>query len=306
MYKLVALWISLLLVNITTYASTPQVVVTLKPVHALVNGIMEGVGTPHLLLSGRESPHNYSLRPSQVRQLHDATLVIWVSPTVEHFLPKTLTTFSDKTQTLCLIDTPGLHLLKVRQGKDWETHHHTHHHNNIVAIDPHIWLSPDNAKMIVETVAQRLSTIDPQFADRYTANVTKLVKRIEQFDQTLKQQLISIKDKPFLVFHDAYQYFEHHYGLKAMGAITLSPGVQPGAKHLHQLRARLIAQKIQCVFSEPQFTSSLVTTLIERTSTQHGTLDPLGIALPTGTDSYFTLLSNLAEGFEHCLDNRKR
>ncbi|TGO02130.1 hypothetical protein PN36_30100 [Candidatus Thiomargarita nelsonii] len=301
MFKHFVLWIGTLLILIapTNHASEPQIVVTIKPIHALVSGIMDGVGTPYLLLPGGESPHSYSLHPSQVRRLHRATVVVWVGPSVETFLEKTMTTLSDKIQILRLIEVPGLSLLKVRESKAWETHHL--HPDNEFEIDPHIWLSPDNAKIIVQAIAQTLSQIDANNAARYTANATRLVEQLEQFDQTLKQQLAPIKELPYLVFHDAYQYFEHHYGLTAVGAITLSPESRPSVRRLYQLRARLKKQQIRCVFSEPQFESALVATLIEGSLVRRGILDPLGADLVAGTESYFTLLSNMADSLKQCL-----
>ena len=303
MQKYLPLWLGILLILMVpaNQASEPQIVVTIKPIHALVSGVMAEVGTPDLLLPGGESPHNYSLPLSQVRQLHAATLVIWVGPTVETFLDKTLTTLSHKTQILRLIEVPNLTLLKIRDGKAWETHHHHESHDNDFEIDPHIWLSPNNAKILVHTIAQTLQKIDTNNATRYRTNAAHLVKRLEQLDHSLNQQLVPIKKLPYLVFHDAYQYFEHHYGLTAMGAVSLSTDIPISVKRLHQLRARLKNPQIRCIFSEPQFESPLVATLIENTSVRRGTLDPLGAALPAGTESYFTLLRNLAFSLKQCL-----
>jgi len=303
MNKFTLLWIGTLLSLIATVnqASTPQVVVTIKPIHALVSGVMEGVGTPYLLLSGGESPHSYSLRPSQVRQLRNTTVVIWVGPTVETFLEKILITLDEKTQILRLIDLQGLNLLKVRQGKDWETHHHDEHPDNEFEIDPHIWLDPNNAKIIVQAIAQTLSQIDPNNTVHYKANAARMVEQLEQLDQNLKRQLASVKTLPFLVFHDAYQYFEQSYQLTIAGAINLSPETRPSVRRLYKLRARLKKQQIRCVFSEPQFESALVATVIEGSSVRRGVLDPLGADLVTGTESYFTLLSNMAHSLKQCL-----
>lgn len=301
------LWTGLLLIVMAqatqAAASTPQVVATIKPIHALVSGVMAGVETPYLLLPGGESPHRYSLHPSQVKRLHAATLVIWVGPTVESFLEKTLTTLSNPTQILRLIDLPNLTRLKIRKGKVWETEHYhadAHHHTDF-EIDPHIWLSPENAKILVQTIAQTLIKRDANNADHYTANATHLVKQLEQLDQDLKQHLAAVKDIPFLVFHDAYQYFEQHYELKAIGAVSLSSEIRPSVKRLYQLKRQLKKQKIRCVFSEPQFESALVDTLIENSSVQRGVLDPLGAELPAGTKSYFTLLRNMADSIKECL-----
>ncbi len=307
MLKPSVLWASLLLalMTSTTPASEPQVVATIKPIHALASGVMDGVGTPYLLLSGGESPHVYSLQPSQVRRLHAANLVIWVGPTVEAFLEKTLTTLSDKTQIIRLIEVPGLTLLKVREGKAWQTHHHKPNHDDShptqFEIDPHIWLDPNNAIIMVQAITQTLIKMDANNAARYQANATRLVEQLEQLNQSIKQQLAPFKELSYFVFHDAYQYFEHRYQLATTAAITLSPENRPSVKQIYQLRQILKSQQIRCVFSEPQFESALVATVIEGTSARRGVLDPLGAELAAGTESYFTLLRNMAHSIKQCL-----
>ncbi len=298
---LICTLLSLSVIAPINHASTPQVAVTIKPIHALVSGVMEGVGTPYLLLPGGESPHSYSLRPSQVRQLRKATIIIWVGPNMETFLTKLITTFSEKTQILRLIDLQGLTLLKVRKGKNWESHHYDEHPENVFKIDPHIWLDPNNAKIIVQAIAKTLSQIDPKNSLHYKANAAQLVKQLDQLDQSLIQQLAPVKNLPFLVFHDAYQYFEHRYQLTVVEAINLSPENRPSVKHLYKLRTRLKKQQIRCVFSEPQFESALVATIIEGSSIRRGVLDPLGADLVVGVEGYFTLLQNLADSLNQCL-----
>ncbi len=282
MKHLLLIGIFLSLIACVEKTQQAQVVVTIKPIHALVSGVMDGVGTPLLLLKGGESPHHYTLRPSQVRQLHAASLIVWVGPTVETFLEKTLLTLNQPL--LRLIDLPDLSLLK-----SGETHHHDHE------IDPHIWLDPINAIKIVQAIAQDLSQTDVNNAARYKANATRLIKRLEQLDQSLKEQLAPIKNIPYIVFHDAYQYFEHRYGLNAVGVISLTPETRPSVKHVYELRERLKRQNVRCVFTEPQFDSSLVDSLIENTTARRGILDPLG------ADNYFTLLNNLAKSLNQCL-----
>lgn len=273
--------VSLLLsvIGCVEHTQKSQVIVTIKPIYALVSGVMEGVGTPYLLLHGGESPHNYTLRPSQVRQLHAASLIVWVGPTVEAFLEKTLTTVNKPL--LRLIDIPDLTLLK--------THHDDHDFN------PHIWLDPHNAMIMVTAIATALSQNDPHNANRYHANAQNLITQLKQLDHHIKAQLNSIKDIPYMVFHDAYQYFEHRYGLKSVGTISISPESRPSVKHLYELRERLKKKDVRCVFTEPQFESSLVASLIENTTVRQGILDPLG------TNNYFTLLSNLADSLKACL-----
>lgn len=294
LYTISILWTFTLTAQVV---AMPQVVVTIKPIHALVSGVMKGVGQPDLLLQGGESPHHYNLRPSQMRRLHNAQLVIWIGPTIETFLEKALTTLNPKIKRLRLSEIADLTLLAARKRDVWETKSHNGFH-----IDPHIWLDPHNAKMMVQSIAQALSQIDSNNASRYRFNANRLIQRLEQLDQVFERQLASVKKIPYLVFHDAYQYFEHRYKLTALGAISISPDTRPSVKRLYQLRTRIKKQQIRCVFSEPQLPSDLIFILIEDTSARHGILDPLGAKLTIGENAYFNLLRNLAQSLVQCLE----
>jgi zinc transport system substrate-binding protein len=294
LYTISILWVFTITAQV---AAMPQVVVTIKPIHALVSGVMEEVGQPDLLLQGGESPHHYNLRPSQMRRLHNAQLVVWIGPAIETFLEKALTTLSHKTKRLRLSKIAGLTLLAARKSGAWEMEHHSGLHT-----DPHIWLDPHNAKVMVQSIAQALSQIDRNNAPRYSINANRLILALEQLDQALKRQLAPVKNIPYLVFHDAYQYFEHRYKLTAVDAISISPDTRPSAKRLYQLRARIKKQQIHCVFSEPQLQSNLIATLIENTSARRGILDPLGAKLTVGKNAYFSLLHNLAQSLIQCLE----
>lgn len=282
-------------------ASVPNVVVTIKPIHALVSGVMDGVGTPQLLLSGGESPHTYSLRPSQAQQLHTAQLLIWVGPVLEKFLEKTVSTLDKRVQVLTLFDTPGLTRLAVRTDKEWGPHLHDTDEHQEIGWDAHCWLDPHNAKLFVATVAQTLSRLNPENTARYSENAQRLQMRLEQLDDTIHHDLAMFKDKPFLVFHDAYQYFTQRYHLMEVGSITLAPENSPSAKRLQELRHLVKSRPVRCVFSEPQFPPDLVTTVIEGSGARSGILDPVGADLPAGTEAYFTLLRHLVAAFQQCL-----
>ena len=299
----------------------PRVVVSIKPIHSLVMNIMDGIAVPYLLLSGGESPHTYSLRPSQVRQLHQANLLIWIDPNIEIFLNKTIATLSDQTQQLRLFELPNLILLKIRKGGAWETiHSHAHSEeegtiltpkelaeihsttsDQVYQWDQHIWLDPHNAKIMANAIAQALSQVDPEHASQYTKNTNLLIQRLDELDQNLQKVLSASQNLPFLVFHDAYHYFENRYHLAAVGSITLSPETLPSAKRLQALRTLIKQLQVRCIFSEPQFESTLVKTLIEGTSVRPGTLDPIGIKLAAGKEAYFELLRQLAQSLNECL-----
>lgn len=307
-------------------AETPRVVVSIKPLHSLVSGVMAGVAEPELIVK-KGSPHGYSLRPSEARALAKADLVVWVGHELESFLEKPLQTLAGQARQLELADLLKKDLLVKRQGGTWEApaHHHgdeennelheeheaAHHHGDEddhkshgenKAADLHLWLDPGLAKKIVTATAATLSALDPAHAQQYSVNEQKLLTRLAQLDAGLKKQLEPVKDRPYLVFHAAYQYFEAAYGLNAVGSVTIDPERKPGAKRIREIRQKLQAMNARCVFSEPQFESRLVNTIIEGTGVKTATLDPLGSPIPPGPDAYFSLMQQLADNLKEGLE----
>lgn len=295
-------------------AEKPSVVVSIKPIHALVAGVMQGVAEPKLLVQGGASPHNYSLRPSDARAIAKADMVVWVSPRLESFLEKPLQNLAKNAKHLTLVEVIEGPLLEIREGGAWEGHHHEHEavhheheaehhdhndkeHDNEHAdeVNPHIWLSPVLAKQIVSSTARVLSELDPAHQQLYAENSSKLQARLDKLDSELKARLAPIKTVPYVVFHDAYHYFENTYGLNAVGSITIDPERAPGAKRITEIRAKIKDLQARCVFSEPQFESRLAQTVIEDTGARTGILDPLGADLAPEENSYFVLLNNLAD-----------
>ena len=295
-----------------TAAETPHVVVSIKPLHSLVSAVMDGVGTPELLVK-KGSPHGYSLRPSEAQALAHADLVIWVGHELESFLVKPLKTVAHRAEKLTLAHHLKDDLLTKRQGHQWETHMHHHdeahhdeahhdeahhdadHHDETASPDLHIWLNPHLAKKIVAETAATLVRVDPQHTKIYRENEAKVISRLDQLDKRLREKLKPFKNTPYLVFHAAYQYFEAAYGLNPVGSVTIDPERKPGAKRISEIRHKLKETNARCVFSEPQFESRIVATIIEGTGVKTGTLDPVGADIPPGQDAYFTLLSRLAD-----------
>ncbi|MGE4218822.1 MAG: zinc ABC transporter substrate-binding protein ZnuA [Alphaproteobacteria bacterium] len=285
-------------------AEPPRVVATIKPVHSLVAGVMQGVATPHLLLKGAASPHAYAMTPSDAAALQGADLVVWVGEGMETFLLKPMAALPKRTRVLALDDAPGIALLDVREGGAWDEHDdhgHEHGHEHEEAKDMHLWLDPMNAQRAVEALADTLSGMDPANAARYAANAEAVLARLDTLDGELRETLAPLRGRPYIVFHDAYHYFEQSYGLSAVGSITVNPDVAPGAKTLRAIRKKLTDSKARCVFREPQFTPKLVATVTEGLSVKTGILDPLGADLPEGPDAYFLLMRNLADGLRTCL-----
>jgi zinc transport system substrate-binding protein len=301
-------------------ADLPRVVVSLKPLHALIAGVMEGVAKPELLLTGGESPHSYALRPSQAKLLAEADVIFWVGPELESFLVKPLQSLVDKGQVVTLLEALGVRLLPARRGGVWEVHDdhgekmhkHGHEHRQETAkaaspparqgMDPHLWLDPQNAKGIAHLAAVELGRLFPAHRSKLAANAESLAVRLDALDAELHHGLSDLRGRPFVVFHDAYQYFEVRYSLSAAGAITLSPEQAPGAQRLREIRKTIRERQATCVFAEPQFEPRLVATAVEGSGARQGVLDPLGADLKAGPDAYFVLMRRLAAGLLACLE----
>lgn len=300
-----------------------NVVVTIPPIHSLAASVMEGVGEPRRLVKGANSEHTYAMRPSDARALAGADVIIRVSEHLEAFLNKPIGSLSDKTKVTTLAEIPGLKLLPPREGGAFETHGHEQHashghdHGKKAGhsgdgtkaahgedeeeYDPHLWLDPANASLIADHLAETLGQARPEHAAALKANAAKLKERLSALDAELKASLASVKDARFIVFHDAYQYFEARYGLMAAGSITVSPERQPGAARLKAIRAKITEAATACVFSEPQFEPKLVSRLVEGAKAKTGVLDGLGANLPEGPEQYFAMMRNLAGSLKACL-----
>lgn len=291
----------------------PNVVVTTKPIHALASSVMAGVGQPKLIVDGAASPHTFTLKPSAARAINAADIFIRVSDQLEPFTRKVVKSLPKSVTLITLADAPGLTLLDQRQGGAFEQHEHgdehdhSHSHSEVAgdhagaAKDGHIWLDPANAKVIVETIAAALSKKDPQSAAAYQANAESTRAKIDAMTAEIDAALASVKGKPFIIFHDATQYFERRFGVVAAGSITVSPDLQPSAKRLTQVRKKIEELGAACVFAEPGFKPKLVAAVTEGTTSRSGALDAEGALLSPGPGLYFDLMRGLANNLSACL-----
>ncbi len=308
--------------------AAPNVVVSIKPIHSLVAAIMQGVGEPTLIVEGGASPHTYSLKPSNARAIEGADVVFWVGDGLEKFLEKPLHSLAGKATVIELDDAKGVEKLPFREGGPFEAHDHGEHEGHDHAegddhkheeehahnhshddghdhdegeYDMHLWLDPTNAKAMAVEIEKTLITADPGNAKTYQDNTLKLVDKLDALDAEITATVAPIKDKPFVVFHDAYQYFEHRYGVKTAGSITVSPETIPGADRIKQIHAKVKELNATCVFAEPQFEPKLVNVVIEGTNAKSGTLDPEAGTLDAGPDLYFKLMRGIATSLKDCL-----
>lgn len=307
--------------------AAPDVVVSIKPIHSLVAAIMRGVGEPQLIVEGAASPHTYNLRPSNARKLEKADVVFWVGPGLEAFLEKPLEALATKATVVELEDAKGLEKLPFREGGPFEAHDHgdeghdghnghaeeegahDHGHDHAEgyedhdhsAYDTHLWLDPTNAKAMAQTIETALIAADAGNAATYQANTKKLIDDLDALDTELAETVKPIKDKPFIVFHDAYQYFEHRYGVKTAGSITVSPETLPGADRVKQMQEKVRQLGAACVFAEPQFEPKLISVITEGTAAKSATLDPEAATLEPGPDLYFKLMRGISGSLKDCL-----
>jgi len=278
--------------------AAPRVLVTIKPVHSLVASVMAGVATPDLLIAGAASEHGYALKPSDASKIAGAAVVFWVGPDLETYLIAPLDALAPQATRVALEHAPGVRLLGGRSGGLWGTRGESDEQGGI---DPHIWLDPKNAIAMTAAIAATLSRLDPTHAARYAANAQQTIADLNALDARLRAELTPLRTSRYIVFHDAYQYFEKAYGLEPLGAVTVAPDRPVGPRRIATLHDAVTEGRAVCVFSEPQFTPDLIATLREGTSARTGILDPLGAAIAPGPKLYESVLGNLADALRRCL-----
>ncbi|HCG5923001.1 TPA: zinc ABC transporter substrate-binding protein ZnuA [Vibrio parahaemolyticus] len=278
---------------LTLPAQAITVLTSIKPIQLMVTELTEGVTTPEVLVQSNASPHDYSLRPSDVKKVASADLVIWYGHDLEPFLEKVV---SNRSSTLTLSEIPNLALREFdsEHSHDHDGHDHGSH-------DPHFWLGIKPVKQVAQAVVNKLAEIDPANAKTYSNNLVKFEEQLAARDKEIEQQLAPVKNQGYFVFHDAYGYFEERYQLNNLGHFTVTPDRKPGAKTLIQIRKTLGSGNVACVFSEPQFTPAVVESVMRGSDVAKGELDPLGSVIKVEPGSYFNLLGNMADSFAQCL-----
>ena len=328
--KLFAPIISLFLI-FTPLKAEVNVVTSIKPLHSLTSYIMDGVGEPGLIIDGVASPHNFQIKPSHAKMLQKADLVIWVGEDLESFLPTALKSIPKNSVVLELLDQSGLKKLKFREKNIFEGHDdhghdehgkkeddhddhgdeehakkeeghddhgHDEHGHAHGEYDPHIWLDPLNAKVIVKKITNQLVKIDSANSSTYKSNSKNLLKDLDALTKIIKKDLN--KNASFVVFHDAYQYFEKRFGLSVVGALTVNPDVMPGAEQLSEIREVIGEKKVKCIFSEPQFNPTIIKSIASDTGVKTGVLDPLGATINKSKNMYFNLIEDMSNALKDC------
>ena len=289
-------------------APAAEVVASIKPIHALVAGVMGEAGEPRLMVTGVASPHTYQMRPSDAKVLSAADLIVWVGEGMETFLDRPIAVLGSGAEVVTLHKAPGMELLPNREGGIWHDEdsavhvdEHDGHGHDHGEFDMHIWLDPGNARRIVDVVADALIRLDPGRADTWRANAEAMRTRIDALESSLREWLAPVREHAFIVFHDGYGYFEHAFGLSGKGAVAVDPARPPGARRIAELRGALAEHDVRCVFTEPQFEPDLVRTVIEGTGVRTAALDPIGVDVEPGPDAWFEIMRGLGDAFAKCL-----
>ncbi|WP_437613597.1 zinc ABC transporter substrate-binding protein ZnuA [Erwinia sp. V71] len=291
-----------------TAPASAAVVASIKPLGFIAAAIADGVTPVEVLLPDGASEHDYALRPSDVKRLQGADLVVWIGPEMEAFLSKSAASLPVQ-KNLELADLATVKPLLIRGGEEdeHEEEGHEHHgeeadeHHHHGEYNMHLWLSPEIARLSAVAIHDKLLELMPQSRDKLDANLRQFAASLEKSNQQIGSELAPVKGKGYFVFHDAYSYFEKHYGLSPLGHFTVNPEIQPGAQRLHQIRTELVEQKAVCVFAEPQFRPAVIDAVARGTAVRKGTLDPLGMGISLTKDSYVTFLSQLSSQYVSCL-----
>lgn len=300
---------ALALLGAATAEAAPKVVASIKPIHSLVAAVMEGTGAPALIIDGAGSPHTYAMNPSDASALQSADVIFWAGDGFEAFLAKPIRTLGSAT-SVALIDAPGLERLPFRAGGAFEADSDEGAEaagaDGTVAggeggYDMHFWLDPVNARAMTAEIARALAAADGENAAAYRANAARLDAKLGALLVKTEAELASVKGRPFIVFHDAYQYYERRFGVIAAGSITVSPETPPGVQRVSQIQEKVRALGAACVFAEPQFEPTLVRVVTEGTDARVGVLDPEGADLAPGPALYFALIDGLTAALTDCL-----
>ena len=330
-----AIFFAFILIFTSSVRAELIVVTTIKPLHSLISNVMNGVGEPSLIIEGSTSPHSFTLKPSHAKLLEEADIIFWIGEGIETFMEKPLESIVKDAKVISFMQMDNINKLTFREKNIFESHdedhddhddhdedhddhddhdedhddhdedhddhddhdedHEGHNHGEF---DAHIWLDPNNAIEMVHEIAHELSNLDPLNKDKYIDNADKTILEINNLIKNINQSIN--KDASFVVFHDAYQYFEKIFGVTSAGALTLNTDALPGAKQISDIQDVIKEKGVKCIFSEPQFNPKIIKTIAKDTDIKIGVFDPLGANINSDKSLYFSLINNLSENLKDC------
>ena len=298
--KSLIFFITFFLLPILSHSGEKRIIVSIKPLHSIILNVVDEEKVD-LLLDGNLSPHDYKLKPSDMKKLENADLIFYIdTDSLETFLARPLKAIDKKIKKISVISNSNLKLLQIREGGIWEKEESGHDHSH-GEYDPHVWLDSENVIKITKQVVKELSKITPSKKNKYKKNAQSFIKKVNTNTIQIGEELMPIASRSFIVFHDAYQYYEKEFGLNGAGSISINPDISPSPKRINEIRSKIKSDNVQCMFKEPQFPSKIVQTIIKDTNAKEGLLDPLGSNLKPGKDLYLNLVNNLSKNLKKCL-----
>ena len=311
------------LLGSSAIADVPNVSVDIAPLHSLVASVMNGVGVPSLIIPPGSSPHDHQLRPSEAKAMQDANIVFWMGEELTPWMENAVKTLSSNASVTTFLENDKTSLLEFREGALFEAHDHEdeqhddeehdehddehdehddeeHDEQGHGSHDPHAWLSPNNAKAWLDVIAAQLSSYDTENAGVYFTNAASAKSEIEMMIAEINLALDPIRGGKFIVFHDAYQYFENDFDFQASGAISIGDASDPSPARIAKIQKRIRDEEINCVLAEPQYKANLVQTVMEGSQANTNVIDPLGVGLKPGVSLYNKLIKNMAQSLANC------
>ena len=296
-----------------------EVLASVKPLGFIASSIADGVTDTQVLVPAGASPHDYSLKLSDIQKVKAADLVLWVGEDIDSFLDKPVSQI-DRKKVITIADLADVEPLLTKahhehfheegehahkhEHKHEHEHEHEHHHDHGddgLTTNWHVWYSPAISQIVAQKVADKLTEQFPDKKALIAQNLANFNRTLAEQSDKIKAQLAPFADKGFFVFHDAYSYFNDAYGLKQSGYFTINPLVAPGAKTIAHIKEEIEEHRVNCLFAEPQFTPKVIESLAQSTKVNVGKLDPIGDSVALGAGSYANFLQATAESYAQCL-----
>ena len=274
----------------------PNVVVSIRPIHSIVSALMEGVSEPRLLLDSNESAHTFHLKPSQLKLLSNADLLITIGDSFESGLSKVIRNI-DQNYRLNLSEIKELQIYDFRDHNEIEHDEHDEHNKDL-----HLWLDVGNVQIIAEKIKQKLIEINPSNKEKYNTNYLELKSKLNQLEEKIQFQLEPIKSTPFAIYADILQYFEKNFDLNKPVIIAPYHGARLSINRVIKAKNKMKNQKTRCLIYGSENTSKQINVLTEGLDIKAHSVDILGVKLEPGSEQYFDLMKEISNQLASCLE----
>ncbi|MCP4186707.1 MAG: zinc ABC transporter solute-binding protein [Gammaproteobacteria bacterium] len=281
--------VSLILFNHSIRAEDGlSVVISIKPVHSIVSGLMKDIGEPTLLIDGKQTPYDFKLNNEQRRKMADASLLIWVGSELEQSLQADIVSLPDSVAVIELLSSPDLKILPSRLSPDQR--------------DPFFWMDDRNMLILLDHLSSLLIALDPLRSHIYHRNRLNMLKPLLKIDKEYEYGYRGLKAGVGVQYFDTLRYFEQAYALKTIGQVSASPRQQVDVGNLLKLRSTITNKEANCLFLDKGMSAEHVDLLTEGLTVNIAMLDTLGVDLEPGPDLYLQLMEYNTDVIKQCLN----